>query len=65
MNKMPFASQKTEIITIPAEEGVSQGASTAPSSDLWLKVADPTVILSEKTAKKTGLVCFKYSQGCL
>ena len=29
------------------------------SFSLWLKVADPTVILSEETVKKTGLVCFK------
>ena len=63
MNTMPFASQKTDAIILPAEETTSAFfGGHRLSFGLWLKVVDPTVILSEKTVKKTDLVSFKNSQ---
>ena len=61
---MPFASQKTDAITFPAEETTfAFFGEHRLSFSLWLKVLDPTLILSEKTVKKTGLVSFKKQPG--
>ena len=46
---------------MPSLEGVHQGVSTA-AIVIWSLAQSGGLILSEKTVKKTGLVCFRKSQ---
>ena len=58
MNTIPFASQKTNAITFLAAE-------TAVATFGGVEAVHPTLILSDETVKKPGLVCLKKQPGLL